>query len=69
MILLDVRLEDILTCVEADFFCNVKLADMREKWRETERERELQPGAAPEDKENEEEPKKGIPLGFLLTVL
>ena len=36
---------------------------------ERNRERELQPGAAPEDKENEEEPKKGIPLGFLLTVL
>ena len=37
---------------------SVNLGDMREKWRETKRERVLQLGAALEDKENEEEPKK-----------
>ena len=34
------------------------MGDMRDKWREIERDWELQPGVAPEDKENEEEPKE-----------
>ena len=48
---------------------SVNLGDMREKWRETKRERVLQLGAAPEDKRMKKSQKKGITLGFLLTLL
>ena len=34
------------------------MGDMREKWREIERDRELKPRVAPEDKDNEKEPKE-----------